>query len=104
MSCMRELDFMEQTKYGSSTLKKKEKLLTAQLQMVFTRTEFGFRRRAKQHKMDTWEVVVILDQIEILTQKQKERRYNFISYPRTKQALFQKENQALFQASLQKES
>ena len=48
MSFMRELDFIEQTKYGSSTLKKKEKLLTAQLQMVFTRTEFGFRRRAKQ--------------------------------------------------------
>lgn len=57
MSCMRELDFIEQTKYGSSTLKKEEKLPTAQLQMVFTRTEFGFRRRAKQHKMDTWEVV-----------------------------------------------
>ncbi len=48
--------------------------------------------------------MVILDQIEILTQKQKERRYNFTSYPRTKQALFQKENQALFQALLQKES
>ena len=53
---------------------------------------------------DRWEVVVILDQMEILTQKQKERRYNFTSYPRTKQALFQKENQALFQALLQKES
>ena len=73
-------------------MKKEEKLSTAQLQMVFTRTEFRFRRRAKQHKMDTWEVVVILDQMEILTQKQKERRHNFTNYPRTKQALFQNEN------------
>ena len=101
-------------------MKKKEKLLTAQLQMVFTRTEFGFRRRAKLHKMDRWEVVVILDQIEILTQKQKERRYNFTSYPRTNELCSRRRtkhcsklcfrrrakqgHKNLFQALLQKES
>ena len=83
MSFVRELDFIEQTKYGSSTLKEEEKLPKAQLRVLLTRIKLCFRRRAKLHKMDVWEVAVILDQIEILTQKQKERRYNFTSFPRT---------------------
>ena len=104
MSFMRELDFIEQTKYGSSTMKKEEKLPKAQLQVLIIKNRALWQKESQATQDGSLGGCGDSGSNRDLDPEAEGEKVQLHKLSKNQRALFQKENQALFQASLQKES